>query len=104
MTHQHEMQRLLSEHAMQHSMSRVADLQAKVDSQEVMIRHLRHQVAEAEVDQEKFSTLKIRETTLETRVKELIEELQEAKKSQAPVGSPQNFNHRLILLVSSKVF
>ena len=94
MTHQQEMQRLLSEHAMQHSMSRVADLQAKVDSQEVMIRHLRHQVTEAEVDQEKFSALKIRETTLETRVKELIEELQEAKKSQAPVSGQYNFMNR----------
>ena len=94
MTHQQEMQRLLSEHAMQHSVSRVADLQAKVDSQEVMIRHLRHQVAEGEVDQEKFSALKIRETTLETRVKELIEELQEAKKSQAPVSGQYNFMNR----------
>ena len=104
MTHQHEMQRLLSEHAMQHSMSRVADLQAKVDSQEVMIRHLRHQVAEAEVDQEKFSTLKIKETTLETRVKELMEELQDAKKSQAPVCDQYNFCDRLILLVSQKIY
>ena len=87
MTHQHEVQRILSEHAMQHSMSRVAELQAKVDSQEVMVRHLRHQIAEAEVDQEKLSTLKIREATLETQIKELMDELQEAKKTHAPVSS-----------------
>ena len=86
MTHQHEVQRILSEHAMQHSMSRVAELQAKVDSQEVMVRHLRHQIAEAEVDQEKLSTLKIREATLETQIKELMDELQEAKKTHAPVS------------------
>lgn len=72
---------------MQHSMSRVAELQGKVDSQEVMIRHLRHQLAEAEVDQEKLSTLKIREATMETQVKELLDELQEAKKSHAPVST-----------------
>ena len=96
MAHQHEMQRLLSDHAIQHSVSRVAELQAKVDSQELMIRHLRHQVAEGEVDQEHLSTLKIKGTTMESRIKELTDELEEAKKSHAPVCNLLYFNNIVI--------
>ena len=96
MTHQNEVQRILSEHAMQHSMSRAAELQAKVDSQEVMVRHLRHQITEAEADQEKLSILKIREATLETQVRELMDELQEAKKTHAPVSGHFFFHKKNI--------
>ncbi len=91
MAHQQELQRVLSEHALQHSVSRVTELQAKVDSQDVLIRHLRQQVSEADVAQEKLSVLRIREAGLETQIKQLSEELEEAKKSHAPVMSEKSF-------------
>ncbi len=67
-------------------MSRVAELQNRVDSQEVVVRHLRQQVAEAESRQQQLATLKTREATLETTVEQLTEELKEAKRSHAPVN------------------
>ncbi len=81
------MQRVVSDHMMQHSVSRVAELQGKVDSMEVMIRHLRQQLNDSEVDKEKLATLKIKEASLETQVKDLLDDLHDAKKSHTPVSN-----------------
>ncbi|XP_064607798.1 centrosomal protein of 162 kDa-like isoform X2 [Liolophura sinensis] len=83
-SHQKDLQRVLTDQALQHSGSKMAELQNKVDTQEVMVSHLRTQLAQAQVCSEQVSVLKIRETALETQVKQLTEEVREAKQNHTP--------------------
>lgn len=54
---------------------------------QVMLSHLRTQLAQAQVCSEQVSVLKIRETALETQVKQLTEEVREAKRNHTPVST-----------------
>ncbi|WAR06759.1 CE162-like protein [Mya arenaria] len=83
-SHQQEVKRLLAQNALEHSTSRMAELQSKVDTQEVMIKHLREQQARLEVEAEAASMLRIKQTRLEETLKSLHRDLKEAKKSHTP--------------------
>ncbi|XP_053396479.1 centrosomal protein of 162 kDa-like isoform X2 [Mercenaria mercenaria] len=83
-SHQQEVKRLMAQQALEHSTSRMAELQSKVDTQEVMIKHLREQQARLEVEAEAASVLRIKQTRLEESLKSLHKELKEAKKSHTP--------------------
>ena len=51
-----------------------------------MISHLKQQLADSRVDGEQLATLRIRETTLETEVQQLLDDLADAKKNYTPVS------------------
>ena len=50
-----------------------------------MLKHLREQLAQNSVDRERLSVLAIREATLEAKVKQLTDELRDAKQTHTPV-------------------
>ena len=52
---------------------------------QVVIRHLKDQLAQSIINTEKLAASKVKEETLESRLKQLTDELQEAKKFQSPV-------------------
>lgn len=84
LSHQRELQRILTEQTLQNSTSQVPELLSKVDAQQILINHLKEQLASAQVDSEKLSALKIREVVLENQVQQLEDELKEAKASYSP--------------------
>ncbi|BFZ09746.1 hypothetical protein BsWGS_12785 [Bradybaena similaris] len=83
-SHQKEVQRLLTDQALHSSSSRVAELQSKCDTQEVMIRHLQAQLKKSMSEVEQLSLVKAKEPQLQKQVDELQEKLREAKRVQAP--------------------
>ncbi|KAK3583943.1 hypothetical protein CHS0354_033733 [Potamilus streckersoni] len=83
-SHQKELQKILAEHALKQASSRTAELQSKADTQEVVIRHLKEQLAKAEVELEQVAVLRIRQATLEMQLMKCEEELREAKKCHTP--------------------
>ncbi|XP_021349232.1 centrosomal protein of 162 kDa-like isoform X2 [Mizuhopecten yessoensis] len=83
-SHQKEFRKLLADQALNHSTSRMAELQSKVDAQEVLVHHLKERLTKAELDSEQVSILKIREAGLKTHVEKLQECLKEAKLCQTP--------------------
>ncbi|XP_059142969.1 centrosomal protein of 162 kDa-like [Physella acuta] len=83
-SHEKEMQRVLSEQALQSSTSRVTELQSKCDTQEVMIRHLQAQLHKTSLEVERIPKLKASEAQLMAQVELLEEKLRAAKLGQAP--------------------
>ena len=53
---------------------------------QIMVRHLREQLALAEVEREKHASLRVRELALETHINRLQDELHEAKTYHTPVS------------------
>ncbi|XP_070189405.1 centrosomal protein of 162 kDa-like [Littorina saxatilis] len=82
--HQKEMTRIKSEQAVYNSTSKLASLQSRCDSQEVMVQHLQRQLAQREAELEQTTALKKREAELKEQVDSLQEKLREARRSQAP--------------------
>lgn len=80
------MKQLLTEHALENSSSKLTQLQSQVDAQQVMIRHLKQQLQEASLTSEQLSTSRIRETVLEEQIKQLTDELRDAKRHYTPVS------------------
>ncbi|KAK3091654.1 hypothetical protein FSP39_021588 [Pinctada imbricata] len=83
-SHQKELQKILSEQALEHSASKMAQLQSKVNAQEVMIDHLKSQLNKTEVELEQVSVLKIQNESKQCHIEKLQEELKEAKKFHTP--------------------
>ncbi|CAG5129778.1 unnamed protein product, partial [Candidula unifasciata] len=83
-SHQKELQRLLTEQALHSSSSKVAELQSKCDTQEVMIRHLQAQLKKYMNEVEQLSHVKAKELQLQKQIEELQQKLREAKMVQAP--------------------
>ncbi|KAK6170319.1 hypothetical protein SNE40_018734 [Patella caerulea] len=83
-SHQKEFQRILSEQAISHSTSKVAELHSKCDAQEVLIQHLKEQLSKNEVDAERISILKIENTALQTQIEKLQDQLADAKRNYTP--------------------
>ncbi|KAH9519419.1 hypothetical protein Btru_075490 [Bulinus truncatus] len=83
-SHQKELQKILSEHALLSSSSKVAELQSKCDTQEVMIRHLQSQLKKLNLETEQLPHLKARESQLMKKIEELQDKLKEARMVQAP--------------------
>ncbi|XP_071145112.1 centrosomal protein of 162 kDa-like [Mytilus edulis] len=83
-SHQRELQKFLADNALQHSASKMAELQSKTDAQQVMIKHLKDQLNKSHLDSEQLSILRIQNASLENQIERLKEELREAKKFHTP--------------------
>ncbi|XP_048386823.1 centrosomal protein of 162 kDa isoform X2 [Stegostoma tigrinum] len=82
--HQQEVEQILTQHALEHSSSKVAELTNKISAQEVMMKHLREQINELQKDREALSFAKLREEALQSQMANLLEELREAKENHSP--------------------
>ncbi|KAM6406696.1 centrosomal protein of 162 kDa isoform 2-T2 [Pluvialis apricaria] len=83
-SHQREVEKILCQHAKEHSTSKVAELNSRISTQEVLIKHLQEQVNEQQRHQEALLVSQMREELLQKEVMKLLEELREAKESQSP--------------------
>ncbi|XP_005044089.1 PREDICTED: centrosomal protein of 162 kDa isoform X1 [Ficedula albicollis] len=83
-SHQREVEKLVCQHAKEHSTSKVAELKNRVSTQEILIKHLQEQLGEQERRQEALLISQIREQLLQKEVTKLLEELREARESQSP--------------------
>ncbi|XP_073482990.1 centrosomal protein of 162 kDa [Aquarana catesbeiana] len=82
--HRIDMEKLICQHAFEHSSSRVAELSNKVSTQEILIKHLQKQVSELLKDRESLAVLRLREETLQTEVTKLLDELKTARECHTP--------------------
>nr|XP_013804326.1 PREDICTED: centrosomal protein of 162 kDa [Apteryx mantelli mantelli] len=83
-SHQREIEKILCQHAMEHSTSTVAELHSRISTQEILIKHLQEQINEQQRHQEALLVSQMREELLQKEVSKLLEELREAKESQSP--------------------
>lgn len=83
-SHQREIEKLLCQNAVENSSSKVAELNRKIATQEVLIKHFQNQVSELQDKQESLIASQVREEVLQKEVTKLSEELQEAKENQTP--------------------
>ncbi|CAN8204544.1 unnamed protein product [Coccothraustes coccothraustes] len=83
-SHQREVEKIVCQHAKEHSTSKVAELKNRISAQEILIKHLQEQLGEQERRQEALLVSQIREQILQKEVTKLLEELREARESQSP--------------------
>ncbi|NXO38502.1 CE162 protein, partial [Locustella ochotensis] len=83
-SHQREVEKIVCQHAKEHSTSKVAQLKNRISTQEILIKHLQEQLGEQERRQEALLVSQIREQLLQKEVTKLLEELREARESQSP--------------------
>ncbi|KAM4786122.1 centrosomal protein of 162 kDa isoform 2-T4 [Cyanocitta cristata] len=83
-SHQREVEKIVCQHAKEHSTSKVAELKNRISTQEILIKHLQEQLGEQERRQEALLVSQIREQLLQKEVTKLLEELREARESQSP--------------------
>ncbi|XP_020825579.1 centrosomal protein of 162 kDa isoform X2 [Phascolarctos cinereus] len=83
-SHQREVEKLLCQHAIENSSSKVAELNRKISTQEVLIKHLQTQVSELQGSKESLAISQVREEILQKEISKLLEELREAKESHTP--------------------
>uniref|UniRef100_A0A6J0TJH8 Centrosomal protein of 162 kDa n=1 Tax=Pogona vitticeps TaxID=103695 RepID=A0A6J0TJH8_9SAUR len=83
-SHQKEVEAILCQHATEYSTSKVAELNSKISTQEILIRHFQQQVRELQRDQEALAVSRKREEILQKEMAKLLEELREARESQSP--------------------
>ncbi|NXN65277.1 CE162 protein, partial [Himantopus himantopus] len=83
-SHQREVEKILCQHAKEHSTSKVAELNNRISTQEILIKHLQEQINEQQRHQEALLVSQMREELLQKEVMKLLEELREAKESQSP--------------------
>ncbi|KAM9666279.1 centrosomal protein of 162 kDa [Trichechus inunguis] len=83
-SHQREIEKLLCQNAVENSSSRAAELNRKIATQEVLIKHFQNQVNELQGKQESLVVSQVREEILQNEVTKLLEELREAKENHTP--------------------
>uniref|UniRef100_A0A8C3C0J9 Centrosomal protein of 162 kDa n=1 Tax=Cairina moschata TaxID=8855 RepID=A0A8C3C0J9_CAIMO len=83
-SHQREVENILCQYAKEHSASKVAELNSRISTQEILIKHLQEQISEHQRHQEVLLVSQMREELLQKEVAKLLEELREAKESQSP--------------------
>ncbi|XP_004696581.1 centrosomal protein of 162 kDa [Echinops telfairi] len=83
-SHQREVEKLLCQNALENSSSKVAELNRKITTQEVLIKHFQNQVSELQGKQESLVVSQVREEVLQNEVTKLLEELREAKENHTP--------------------
>lgn len=82
--HQREIEKLLCQNAVENSSSKVAELNRKIATQEVLIKHFQNQVNELQGKQESLVVSQVREEILQKEITKLLEELREAKQNHTP--------------------
>ncbi|XP_063299129.1 centrosomal protein of 162 kDa isoform X1 [Pelobates fuscus] len=83
-SHQREREKLICQHALEHSKSRAAELSNTIATQEVLIKHLQKQVNTLQKETEVLSLYRIREEALQKEMAKLIEDLRESKECHSP--------------------
>ncbi|XP_040094796.1 centrosomal protein of 162 kDa isoform X2 [Oryx dammah] len=83
-SHQREVEKLLCQNAVENSSSKVAELNRKIATQEVLIKHFQNQVSELQSKQESLVVSQVREEILQKEITKLLEELREAKENHTP--------------------
>ncbi|XP_037587691.1 centrosomal protein of 162 kDa isoform X2 [Cebus imitator] len=83
-SHQREIEKLLCQNAVENSSSKVAELNRKIATQEVLIKHFQSQVNELQSKQESLVVSQVREEILQKEITKLLEELREAKENHTP--------------------
>ncbi|KAJ7341706.1 hypothetical protein JRQ81_006514 [Phrynocephalus forsythii] len=83
-SHQKEVETILCQYATEYSTSKVAELNSKISTQEILIKHLQQQVRELQRDQEALAVSQKREEILQKEMAKLLEELREARENQSP--------------------
>ncbi|XP_057595172.1 centrosomal protein of 162 kDa isoform X4 [Hippopotamus amphibius kiboko] len=83
-SHQREVEKLLCQNAVENSSSKVAELNRKIATQEVLIKHFQNQVNELQGKQESLIVSQVREEILQKEITKLLEELKEAKENHTP--------------------
>lgn len=83
-SHQREVEKLLCQNAVENSSSKIAELNRKVATQEVLIKHFQTQINELQGKQESLAVSQVREEILQKEITKLLEELKEAKENHTP--------------------
>ncbi|XP_040839641.1 centrosomal protein of 162 kDa [Ochotona curzoniae] len=83
-SHQRELEKLLCQNALGNSSSKVAELNRKIATQEVLIKHFQSQINELQGKQESLAISQVREEILQKEITKLLEELREAKEKHTP--------------------
>ncbi|XP_030715283.1 centrosomal protein of 162 kDa isoform X1 [Globicephala melas] len=83
-SHEREVEKLLCQNAVENSSSKVAELNRKIATQEVLIKHFQNQVNELQGKQESLVVSHVREEILQKEITKLLEELREAKENHTP--------------------
>ncbi|XP_011215383.2 centrosomal protein of 162 kDa isoform X2 [Ailuropoda melanoleuca] len=83
-SHQREVEKLLCQNAVENSSSKVAELNRKIATQEVLLKHFQNQVNELQGKQESLTVSQVREEILQKEIAKLLEELREARENHTP--------------------
>ncbi|XP_008061301.1 centrosomal protein of 162 kDa isoform X2 [Carlito syrichta] len=83
-SHQREIEKLLCQNAVENSSSKVAELNRKIATQEVLIKHFQSQINELQSKQESLVVFQVREEILQKEISKLLEELRQAKENHTP--------------------
>ncbi|XP_047590021.1 centrosomal protein of 162 kDa isoform X1 [Lutra lutra] len=83
-SHQREVEKLLCQNAVENSSSKVAELNRKIATQEVLLKHFQSQVNELQGKQESLAVSQVREEILQKEITKLLEELREARENHTP--------------------
>ncbi|XP_029399390.1 centrosomal protein of 162 kDa [Mus pahari] len=83
-SHEREIEKLLCQNAVENSSSKVAELNRKIATQEVLLKHFQGQVNELQGKQESLAVSQVREEILQKQITKLLEELKEAKENHTP--------------------
>ncbi|XP_028280595.1 centrosomal protein of 162 kDa isoform X2 [Parambassis ranga] len=82
--HLRALDHLRAAHALEHSSSKVAELTNKLNTQEVVMAHLKEQLKELHDSKDALLISRTREDALQKQLTRLLQELKEAKEAQSP--------------------
>ncbi|XP_071299824.1 centrosomal protein of 162 kDa isoform X4 [Agelaius tricolor] len=81
-SHQREVEKIVCQHAKEHSTSKVAELKNRISAQEILIKHLQEQLGEQERRQEALLVSQIREQLLQKEASQLRQHISEVRQTQ----------------------
>ncbi|XP_034730618.1 centrosomal protein of 162 kDa isoform X2 [Etheostoma cragini] len=82
--HLRVLDQLRATHALEHSSSKVAELANKLNTQEIMMKHLQDQLKDFKRAKDALAISRTREDALQKQLTRLLKELKEAKEAQSP--------------------
>ncbi|KAM6995229.1 centrosomal protein of 162 kDa [Tautogolabrus adspersus] len=82
--HLRVLDQLQATHAVEHSASKLAELTNKLNTQEIMVKHLQDQLRELQGAKDALAISRTREDALQKQLTRLLQELKEAKEAQSP--------------------
>ncbi|XP_047453612.1 centrosomal protein of 162 kDa isoform X2 [Mugil cephalus] len=82
--HLRVLEHLQTTHALEHSSSKVAELTNKLNTQEIVVKHLQEQLKELQRSKDALVISRTREDALQKQLTRLLQELKEAKDTQSP--------------------